>query len=108
MSETRDIRKIINVNPKTGQIESDPQDSFWSTPKQYPEYHSVAVFDNVLWLIVSNALERSEKMPKVVSFLSIAEDISLIKSIKTYAVEWSLRKSIRIVSIIKYYANLRN
>ena len=39
------IDKIAGT--KTGQIESDPQDSFWSTPKQYPENHSVAVLDTI-------------------------------------------------------------
>ena len=57
---------------RTGQIESDPQDSLWSTPKEQPEYHSAP----------SNTLQRSKKIPKVVLFLSIAEDILLIKSIK--------------------------
>ena len=40
--------------------------------------------------MVSNALDRSKNMPKVDSFLSIAEDMLLIKSIKASAVEWLL------------------
>ena len=36
-----------------------------------------------------NALDRSKNMPaEVHSFLSVAEDILLIKSIKASAVEW--------------------
>ena len=44
-----------------------------------------------LWLLVSNAVDRSNNMPKVDSFLSITEDMLLIKSIKANAGEWSLR-----------------
>ena len=43
--------------------------------------------------MVSNALDRPKKMPKVDSFLSIAEDILLIKSIKASALEWLLRNT---------------
>ena len=41
--------------------------------------------------MVSNALGRSKNMPKADSFLPIAEDMLLIKSIKASAVEWLLR-----------------
>ena len=41
--------------------------------------------------MVSNALDRTKEMPKVDSFLSIAEEILLIKSIEADAVEWLLR-----------------
>ena len=41
--------------------------------------------------MVSNALDRSKTMPKVDSFLLIAEDILLIKSIKASALEWLLQ-----------------
>ena len=43
--------------------------------------------------MVSNTLDRSKKMPKVDSFLSIAEDILLIKSIKASVLEWLLRNT---------------
>ena len=41
--------------------------------------------------MVSNALDRSKKIPKFDSFLSIDEDILLFKSIKANAVEFLLR-----------------
>ena len=60
----------------------------------------------MLWLTVSKALGRSKNIPEVDSFLSIAEDMLLIKSVKARAVEWLLRNP-RIVSSIRYYASSR-
>ena len=44
--------------------------------------------------MVSNALDSSKKMPKVDSFLSIAEDIFLIKSIKSKCSRMIITESI--------------
>ena len=41
--------------------------------------------------LVSITLDRSKKMSKVDSFLLIAEDLLLIKSIKASALEWLLQ-----------------
>ena len=38
--------------------------------------------------MVSKALDRSKKMPKVVSLLSIADDMTQIKSVRAKAVKW--------------------
>lgn len=55
--------------------------------------------------MVSNALDRPKEMPKVDSFLSIAEEILLIKSIEADTVELLLRNP--NFSSIRYYASLK-
>ena len=78
---------------QTGQIESYSQDNFWSTIKSsIQNCVSHSLWHNILWLMVSNTLDRSKNMPRVDSFLSIAEDMLLIKSIKNSAIRsvcWS-------------------
>ena len=46
-----------------------------------------SLWHNILQLMVSNTLDRSKIMPKVDSFLAIAEDMLLIKSIKAGAIQ---------------------
>ena len=112
LSQARDIKKIVCVNdeqkwPKdwslwharwkfsyskidgtwTGQIESYSQDNFWSSTKLCPELCVPSLWHNILQLMVSNTLDRSKIMPKVDSFLAIAEGMLLIKSIKAGAIQ---------------------
>lgn len=52
----------------------------------------VMQFSHIIsWLMVSNASDRSKTIPKVVSFLSIVDDMLKIKSVRAKAVEWLFR-----------------
>ena len=60
--------------------------------------------------MVSNALDRSKNMPKVDSFLSIAEDKLVIRSIKSFSLDLVQSNDyygIQIFSSIRYYASSR-
>ena len=110
LSQARDIRKIVGVNNEQKRLKDwSLLHDTWNFPTvrltgpkldklspilkiTFDPWQSCvpncvpSLWHNILWLMVSSTLDRSKNMPKVDSFLSIAEDMLLIKLIKASAV----------------------